>query len=265
MFGKSKCFRIFELLLTKTIKTMYSKPLLSDNNAKTVKGEKLGYKTFILYMSPHIQNSKGKNVCPNASQGCADACLYKSGFGGLYTTVQQGRMNKTELFLNNRKGFLTLLKAQITKLKVKHDKKGETLCIRLNGTSDLAYETFKIEGKSLIEHFPSIQFYDYTKSPKRMAKYLKGKMPKNYQLTFSRSETNDAEVDVVLGNGGNVAIVFDKLPTTYKGFKVINVDESDLRFKDEANVVVGLKYKNLTGIGSDNKKAYESGFAIKTQ
>ena len=37
------------------------KPLLSTNNSKTVKGEKLGYMTYILYMSPFKANSKGKN------------------------------------------------------------------------------------------------------------------------------------------------------------------------------------------------------------
>jgi hypothetical protein len=247
---------------------MYNKKLLSFNNAKTVKGEKYGFKTYILYMSPHTQNSQAKNVCPNASQGCADACLYKSGFGGIYTSVQQGRIAKTELFLNDRKFFLDYLKAEITKVKAKHDKKGENLCIRLNGTSDLAYETFKIEGKSLIEHFPTIQFYDYTKSPKRMTKYLKGELPSNYQLTFSRSEVNDIESEVVLGNGGNVAMVFrNGLPTTYKGFKVVDGDESDLRFLDDNNVVVGLKYKNITGSGGKetNDASKESGFVIDSK
>jgi hypothetical protein len=242
---------------------MYNKPLLTKNNAKTKKGEKFGYKTYILYMAPHTQNSLGKNLCPNASEGCAAACLYKSGFGGIYSTVQQGRIDKADFFLNDRNGFLLYLKKEITKLKKKHEKLGETICIRLNGTSDLAYETFKIEGKSLIEHFPDIQFYDYTKSPKRMDKFIKGEMPSNYHLTFSKSEINDIETQVILGNGGNVAMVFDKIPSEYQGYKVINGDESDLRFLDEENVIVGLKYKKLTGKGSDNNKAFDSGFAIR--
>ena len=44
--------------------------------------------------------------------------------------------------------------------------------------------------------------------------------------------------------GGNVAVVFrNKLPATYKGFKVIDGDLHDLRFLDQKNVVVGLKEK----------------------
>jgi hypothetical protein len=59
-------------------------------------------------------------------------------------------------------------------------------------------------------------------------------------------------------------MVFDELPTEYKGFKVINGDENDLRFLDEKNVIVGLKYKKLTKKGADNDKPFSSGFVIKT-
>ena len=73
--------------------------------------------------------------------------------------------------------------------------------------------------------------------------------------TFSTYEDNDTDVDNVLASGGNVAVVFgvknvNELPTTYKGYKVINGDETDLRFLDEDNVVVGLKYKLVTGKGT---------------
>ena len=58
--------------------------------------------------------------------------------------------------------------------------------------------------------FPNVQFYDYTKSVSRMLKYLDGGLPSNYDLTFSRSEDNDAECDIILAEGGNVAMVFKK-------------------------------------------------------
>jgi len=49
--------------------------------------------------------------------------------------------------------------------------------------------------------------------------------------------------------GGNVAIVFRKeLPETYKGYKVVNGDEHDLRFLDPQNVIVGLKAKGKAKI-----------------
>jgi hypothetical protein len=87
-------------------------------------------------------------------------------------------------------------------------------------------------------------------------------MPSNYHLTFSRSEDNDKSAMGVLAQGYNVAMVFNKLPETYNGYRVVNGDETDLRFLDEQGVIVGLKYKNQTGKGADNKVAFTTGFAI---
>ena len=236
------------------------RPLLSTNNTKTMKGEKLGYKTYIMYLSPFTQNSKGINVCSHASKGCAEACLFGSGFGGIYTNVEQGRIRKTEFFLKDRLGFLNQLKVEIERaIRINKDK--AIVTFRLNGTSDLPFEKYKVfEGENIFEIFPDVQFYDYTKNHLRMTKEL----PSNYHLTFSRSETNEVKALELLNAGFNVAMVFDKLPETYKGFKVVNGDLDDLRFLDDKNVIVGLKYKKMTGKGADNSLAFTSGFAIQT-
>ena len=105
--------------------TIKRKPLLTTNNAKTVKGEKLNYKTYILYMSPFKANSKRINVCAYASKGCAESCLVGSGFGGMYTSVMQGRVNKTEYFLSERETFLLQLKSEIEKAVKKHKEGGK--------------------------------------------------------------------------------------------------------------------------------------------
>jgi hypothetical protein len=213
-------------------------------------------------MSPFTANSKGINVCSHASQGCAASCLVGSGFGGMYTSVMQGRVNKTERFLNDREGFLFQLKDEIAKAVAKHKDKA-IVTIRLNGTSDLPYEKYKVfeGGKNIFEVFPSVQFYDYTKNYIRFDKEL----PSNYHLTFSRSETNHDKAISILKRGFNVAMVFDKLPSTYEGFEVINADLDDLRFLDKQGVICGLKYKKMTGKGANNQAAFESGFAIRTQ
>jgi hypothetical protein len=241
---------------------MNKQVLLTSNNAKTLKGEKKGYKTFILYMSPFTQNIKGTNLCSHASNGCANACLFGSGRGGMFTKIEQARVNKTNFFVTERQLFLERMVSEITK----HIKKyGDTLAIRMNGTSDVVWEKLKVNvfGKSIIELFPNVQFYDYTKNHIRYKKYLNNQLPSNYHLTFSRSEINDDIAMEILSKGGNVAMVFNKIPTEYKGYKVINGDENDLRFIDDNNVIVGLKYKLLTKKGSDNKLAYESNFAIE--
>jgi hypothetical protein len=236
----------------------YKSKLLTRDNHKTIKGEKLGFITYILYMSPYTQNSKGVNLCPHASAGCSAACLFKSGFGGIYNAVQQGRINKTEWYLANRSEFMNALDKEIAAAIKRHEGKA-IVTFRLNGTSDIRWEKIKVrEGKNIFELYSDVQFYDYTKNPKRFDMEL----PSNYHLTFSRSETNHSEAMKLLERGFNVAMVFDKIPETFEGYPVISGDETDLRFLDPKGVIVGLKYKNNTGKGSDNKVAFSTGFAI---
>lgn len=232
--------------------------LLTKNNHKTVKGERFGYVTYILYLSPYTDNSKGINLCPHASAGCAASCLFKSGMAGMYEHVANGRRNKTERFLNDRKLFVETLAVEISKAIARHPL--ETVVIRLNGTSDIRWEKIPILGfNNIFEFFPAVQFYDYTKNPLRMALQIP-----NYNLTFSRSETNHEDCMKVLRMGKNVAMVFRKVPLEYEGFKVIDGDLSDLRFNDQQGVIVGLTYKNATGKkGKEaNAESRVSGFVI---
>jgi hypothetical protein len=239
----------------------YKSTLLTTNNHKTIKGAKLGYITYIMYLSPFTDNSKGINLCPHASAGCSKACLFSSGFGGMYDTVRDGRRNKTEWYLSNRSEFMLQIDTEISKAVIKHKDKA-IVTIRLNGTSDIRFEKIKVrDGKNIFELYPDVQFYDYTKNPLR----FKGDLPKNYHLTFSRSEINDKDALAILKKGYNVAVVFKgDLPNEYMGYKVVNGDDTDLRFTDPKNVIVGLKFKNITGKngGEINKYAKESGFVV---
>jgi hypothetical protein len=226
-----------------------SKKLLNiDNNAKTVKGQKKGYKTAILYLAPSTQS--GFNVCPQASNGCKKACLYTAGHGA-FSNVQQGRINKTRWFIQERTTFMEQLRKEITNHIKNCSNKGFIPCIRLNGTSDISWET-----TGIFEEFPNVQFYDYTKIYKRALKFVNGQYPSNYHLTYSLNEDNYKEAFDILFKGGNISAVFRKdLPETYKGYKVINADETDLRFTDDNNVICGLVAKGQA------KKDY-SGFVL---
>lgn len=238
---------------------MKRQTLLTTNNAKTLKGGKMGYKTYIMYLAPYTQNSQGINLCSHASAGCASACLFGSGRGGMFSMVEEARKKKTEYFLSSRTEFMYQLKSEIERaVRVNKDK--AIVTIRLNGTSDIPFEKYKVfEGKNIFEIFPDVQFYDYTKNHIRFLKEL----PSNYHLTFSRSETNHDKAMELLRSGFNVAMVFDKTPQIYEGFEVINGDNDDLRFLDKKNVIVGLRYKKLTSKGADNTTAFVTGFAIK--
>ena len=212
-----------------------------DKNAKTVKGQKKGFMTGILYLAP--ANESGVNTCAFSSAGCRAVCLYNSGNAIMFKHVNEGRIAKTKRLFADRAGFLADLEKEIRNAIKQAEKKGMEFAVRLNGTSDL-----NVESWGIMEKFPNTNFYDYTKNPFRMEKYLRGKMPANYHLTFSLSEDNMELAKDILATGGNVAMVFrtrkpEMLPKTYMGYPVVIGDESDLRFKDPKNVIVGLTMK----------------------
>jgi hypothetical protein len=220
-----------------------------NSDAKTTKGTKYGYLTGILYLAPAKQS--GFEVCPSRSVGCTEACLYTSGHGS-FQNVKDARIRKTQWLFNDRPGFLQALRADVKALVKKAEKQGLIPCVRLNGTSDIGWEGV---ANDLMAEFSNVQWYDYTKIQTRMMRYLEGKMPSNYHLTFSKSENNWDKCLEVLKHGGNVAAVFNKVPETFMGYTVIDGDKSDLRFLDPSNVIVGLKAKGMA-------RKDKSGFVI---
>jgi hypothetical protein len=216
------------------------------------------YETRMMYLTPYITNVDGidRNLCPNAAKNlCHLPCLNTSGHGA-QTKVQEIRKARTLLFWRNRPRFMSILRHGIAKHSRRARKNGRTAAVRLNGVSDIAWETMGV-----MEEFPNVVFYDYTKSVKRMKRYLLGLLPANYSLTFSRGAGNDEECAEVLGLGGNVAMVWESqeaIPDAYMGYRVINGVEHDLRFLDIKGVIVGLK-----AIGKAKKDM--SGFVIREE
>lgn len=224
------------------------KNLLSEGstNSKTAKNE---LKTFILYLAPHLSNGK-HNLCPFASEGCIKSCLNTAGRGA-FSNVQLSRLAKTNFWGFDRENFYLQLSKELIKISNKY--KNEKVAIRLNGTSDVdhLYLLNKYTGVDFLS-FENLLFYDYTKNPNHVKRYMNS----NYKLTFSRSECNNDKAIEILKNGGNVAVVFkNSLPKEWNGYKVINGDETDLRYFDPKNVVIGLVAK-----GKAKKDA--SGFVV---
>jgi hypothetical protein len=218
--------------------------LFTTGNPKIMKGQKKGYLSFVLHLAP--ANLSGKEVCPKRTAGCTAACLNTAGRGGIFkkgettNVIQQARIRRTKFFFENRREFLNQLTVDIIKAKTMAEKKGLIPVFRLNGTSDLSWEKYEVaNGKNIFQMFPDVQFYDYTKVLGRKTSHIP-----NYHLTFSNADGNINDVLAAKQAGLNVAVVFRKnLPETYLGRKVINGDETDLRFLDDKNVIVGLKAK----------------------
>lgn len=224
-----------------------------DKNVKTVKGQKYGYMTGILYLAP--SDLSGKNVCPTAKlAGCEKGCLNTAG-QGVFNNVQEARIRKTKLFHDNQNYFMNLLKDDIQQLINKAYKKQLIPVVRLNGTSDITWEKVLLEGKTLMDWFPELTFYDYTKLNNR-------KPPSNYDLTFSYSGRPEYSrfVKQALDQGMRIATVFaDRyaLPKQFLGREVIHGDDHDLRFLEPKEAVVALYAKGRA------RKDFD-GFVVRT-
>ena len=221
-----------------------------NSSAKLIKNEKVSENyTYVIYLSP--ANQSGYNVCPFSTPECRLGCLATSGRAKIerwanMDVIQKARLIKTKLLFENEEFFMRLMVAEMKAYQKKAKLDGYYFSARLNGTSDIDWETIKIDGKNIFEIFPEVQFYDYTKSYKKIV----DNRVKNYHLTYSYTGRNTAKCIKVLRAKKNIAIIFNipknqAYPKTWNGFKVINGDRTDFRPYEGDGVVVGLKWKNI--------------------
>ena len=222
-------------------------PKLAKSNAADTP-----YRTWGVTFAPAMQS--GHQMCSSASPGCRAVCLHEQGHARVFPSIRVSRIAKTVAFMQQRKAFFSMLRAELAAAVRLGERKGFTPAVRLNVLSDLHWERI---APWLFTEFPTVQFYDYTKHHERMLRWCEGKLPRNYHLTFSRSETNHEDCLRVLAAGGNVAVVFSskRQPVIWEGHTVVNGDETDLRFADPRGVVVGLYAKGTAAWD-------ESGFVV---
>jgi hypothetical protein len=264
--------------------------LFSTDSAKAIKAAGYAWLNGILYLAPHTAGTVGTtlkfNLCSHADSTCIAPCLgTESGQAGIklksgkLNNTERSRANKAQAFMTDRTAFMRLLARQIALLIRKAARDDVELCVRLNGCSDIAWEGAAVDidadtckalnraghacdvkrYRNLFELFPAVPFIDYTKNDKRVRRMLRGELPSNYWLTFSRSGKNEATALELLSAGANVAVVFGGgLPTTWNGFPVLDGDKHDLRNLDpRGGYVVGLSPK-----GNKAKRDRTSGFVL---
>jgi hypothetical protein len=249
----------------------YPKKLMGDGDSNT-KLRKNGkdFETLGLSLSPHKSAGLG-NLCTHASSGCIASCLNEQGLASVFEAIKEARKRRTEIFYRDRDWFIGRIKTEISNRCKLANKRGTRVAVRLNVFSDVIWEKV---APSLFTDFPDVDFYDYSKHPKRF-----GAIKPNYWVTFSRSEVNDSDCQRILESGGNVAVVFynpgsgfvgnraglQTLPKTWNGFQVIDGDISDLRFEDtrgrKNGRVVGLRLKAHST--EARAEAIASGFPIQ--
>lgn len=223
------------------------KLIASGQNAKTVKGDGDKFETAIMYLAPFTMAGRG-NVCAMAIMAhCWEGCLNSAGRGA-FNNVQAARVKKTRWYMENRAEFMAVLVDDLERFVRYCSKRGVKPCTRLNGTSDIMWEKGHpvlrrgIRYASIIEAFPEVQFYDYTKIYTRVDKAL----PSNYHLTLSYSEANDAYATAVrervLAGKANMAVVYRNRVTALWNIEqgAIDGDETDLRFTDPQPIDGGV-------------------------
>lgn len=217
------------------------KTILGESSAKTIKGEKIGYLTGIVYLVPD------EIICPLAKlAGCFEGCL-KSAGRGAFNSVQIARQAKTQFFYNNQEAFMLSLCADVWSIANKAKRIGLNPLVRPNGTSDIAFENIIVhDGKTIFQLFPDVQFYDYTKHPSRK---LDGKTAGNYDLTYSFSAITPKPISIkglTNPNNSRTAVVFQNqsdIPSSFRGWPVIDGDNTDVRHIEPKAVVVALYAK----------------------
>jgi len=236
--------------------------LLTLDNPKVNKGGKRGEVTAVLHLLPEREYARvaalnGEtvsprfNLCPWAG-ACAASCLNTAGRGGIpmdryagrafANNVQHGRYKRTRLYDTDPDAFRARLERDMATVAAWAASLDLTVSFRLNGTSDVHWETV----------FPGLAVpaaavrYDYTKDPVRgRAGVVDGV---RYTYSLDKGFAREALARDVLRAGGNVAVVFNvkpgrPVPATWRGFPVIDGDETDLRHLDPAGHVVALRAK----------------------
>lgn len=154
-----------------------------------------------LYLAPatHI---KGLNTCKFFGL-CKSGCI---GYTGMLGFHQQGSLEwKTYALYHHTVTFLTDLIKAIYLQAFKASIEGKEVFARLNGSSDIRWETI-LDLDSMTADFAGLKgFYDYTKYPRVNNPY------QSYHLTYSLSETTtDKQLQYNVNTLGRVAIVVPK-------------------------------------------------------
>ena len=267
-------------------------------NPKTEKSLKNGDpQTYILHLAPH--NLSGVNVCPGAGN-CKRICLHSAGNPVYMEAKQAARIRRTLAFSADPEAFCRLLVCSI--LDKIRKANGQPIAVRLNGTSDIAWENvdFNVSpefarfiqvkyGRYLMVGYQNIfdlfktlvvdcRWYDYTKIRRdwELCAYL------GYHLTFSfdgwDNLPNIKLCREAIANGVNIAAAFNikrgqSLPATLESgwcgladfnLPIVDGDLTDYRPADPAGVIIGLRYKLPVGsnMGPVEKELFKRAFCM---
>ncbi len=218
-------------------------------SAKIAKTDNDNTKNVVLFLAPaNSIASDSFTLCPWANDnGCKENCIAFQGRLGM-VMAQKAQMARTVLYLLRQGFFKSKLVAELQLLEVEY---GTTLLVRPDGTSD-------VDWRWLVDLFPYISFYGYSKGCKKVLKHTRS----NYKLTFSGSNANPLvykRTVAAIMSGINTAIALNtaftkgewvmpvsganKMPFDWVKIMMKNFDLNDDRTKDAWGTVGYLKRK----------------------
>mgnify|MGYP003147245335 FL=1 len=220
-----------------------------STSSKWEKDKTSKYVVAGVYLSAHKQAGYGLNLCPFATS-CHRTCLTETGRMPFH---EESRRRRTLAFKAYPDQWIQVLIMEIQVLAFKASLLGKELWIRLNGTSDIAWEHL-INMAWLVRDVRGLGgFFDYTRwaIDDRAAS-------SDYRLCYSYDEENRGAFDnaaAYLRSGHAVAIVVS--PEDYKAYqydsRFIDGEKNDFRFLDFGKIVL-LRAKRLF-----KGRSYDSG------
>lgn len=211
----------------------------------------------------HVQQST--NFCAGSNAECRNSCLVYTGQNESTIYNMRIKEGKSAALMADPVAFGRLL-YENCKLWGASTRNAPTSFVRLNVYSDIPWE---LVFPGMFAALPTVNWYDYTKVPWRpeLCEQVQADrpgravrvypFPKNYDLTFSASGSNDVDCRDELSNGRRIAVVFETdrhvVPQWWDPpfwpyeLPVVNGDQSDLRPFDPSVEALNAARKKLGG------------------
>ena len=187
---------------------------------------------YLLHLMPHrlVQGQvvPKVNLCIWSTKGCRKHCLVHAGRGGAPGVIK-GRMARTVLAVEYPQEFVVLLHRDLQRIKARDKKNGTRSWVRLNATSDIAYEDTRVR---TIMSDSGLMFADYTKATpdQRPEPFVR-----HYTLARSVWPGRDSVTEAValMRSGHHVSMVVDdltplrQLEDTMAGWYWVEADKTD--------------------------------------
>ena len=209
---------------TKDLQDLKHTQILTQNSKMRKTSKETGTRIFNFGITAYKSHSAGKITCPFADS-CVAVC-YASKGSYIWTNTKVA-YERRYLLTKETHLFKSKITDAIKRRKATH--------VRIHDSGDFYNYTYIRDWFEIINEFPNVVFYAYTKS-KKLFDSIKGLIPKNLILIYSLGSKRDDLIDV---NEHRHAKIFkNELDLLKEGY--INASDNDLVAINKTNKKIGL-------------------------